>query len=137
VDITTLPGYMPLENHLALGDVFRANAETLVGTDHYTTIGHRTGSTDMGDLGQIMPVVQGYIGGATGTGHGADYDIVNPQLAYLGKAKVLAMSVIDLLWADAHRAQAILRDHTPPLGRTEYLAYQRGINRTERFDGAA
>jgi hypothetical protein len=43
----------------------------------------------------------------------------------------------DLLWEDARRAQAVLRDHTPLLGRTEYLAYQRGINRTERFDGAA
>lgn len=137
VEITTLPGYMPLENHAALSSIFRQNAEALVGSEHYVTQGHRTGSTDMGDISQIMPAVQGYISGATGTGHGADYMIVNPQLTYLGKAKVLAMSAIDLLWDDASVAQNILRDYKAPMSRAEYLAFQRGINKTEAFDGAA
>lgn len=137
VEITTLPGYMPLVNHATLSQVFRHNAEAIVGAEQYVTQGHRTGSTDMGDMSQIMPTVQGYIGGASGTGHGADYAIVDPQLTYLGKAKVLAMAAIDLLWDDASGAQAVLRDYTPPMSRAEYLAFQRGINRTETFDGAA
>lgn len=136
VEITTLPGYMPLVNHPTLSDVFRHNAEALVGTTQYVTQGHRTGSTDMGDMSQIMPTVQGYIGGASGNGHGADFAIVNAPLAYLGKAKVLAMAAIDLLWDDARGAQEVLHGYTAPMSRAEYLAFQRGINRIETFDGA-
>jgi amidohydrolase len=137
VEITTMPGYMPLTNHPALGQVFRRNAEVLVGTDRYVTQGHRTGSTDMGDLSQIMPAVQGYMSGASGAGHGADYMITDPRFAYLGQAQALAMTAIDLLYGDAAAANEVLRDYKAPMTRAEYLAFQRGINKTERFDGAA
>jgi len=137
VEITTLPGYMPLENNRALANVFRHNAESLFGAEQYGTQGHRTGSTDMGDLSQIMPAVQGYVGGASGTGHGADFMITNPQMAYVGQAKLLAMTAIDLMWDDAGSAQNILRDYKAPMTRAQYLAFQRGINKTETYDGAA
>ena len=137
VEITTLPGYMPLENHRALAKVFQQNAEALFGADKYANQGHRTGSTDMGDISQIMPAVQGYVGGASGTGHGADYMITNPELAYLGQAKLLALTAIELLWDDAAVAQGILRDYRAPMSRDRYLSFQRGINKTESYDGAA
>jgi metal-dependent amidase/aminoacylase/carboxypeptidase family protein len=128
---------MPLTNHPALAQVFRRNAETLVGPERYVTQGHRTGSTDMGDLSQIMPAVQGYMSGASGAGHGADYMITDARFAYLGQAKALAMTAIDLLYGDAAAANEVLRGYKPPMTRAEYLAFQRGINKTERYDGAA
>lgn len=137
VEITTLPGYMPLQNHQGLAEVFQHNAQALLGAEKYEKQGHRTGSTDMGDLSQIMPVVQGYMSGASGTGHGADYLITNPELAYLGQAKVLAMSAIDLMWGEADMARHIVQNHKPPMTRAGYLAFQRGINKTEAFDGTA
>jgi amidohydrolase len=137
VEITTLPGYMPLANHPALARVFRRSAETVVGAERYVVQGHRTGSTDMGDVSQIMPAVQGYMSGASGAGHGADYMITDPRFAYLGQAQVLAMTAIDLLHGDAAAAHDVLRDYKPPMSRAEYLAFQRGINKTERYDGAA
>jgi amidohydrolase len=137
VEITTLPGYMPLSNNPELAKVFRRNAEALVGADRYVTQGHRTGSTDMGDLSQIMPAVQGYMSGASGTGHGADYMITDARFAYLGQAQALAMTAIDLMYGDGDVARDILRDYKAPMTRAEYLAFQRGINKTERFDGAA
>jgi amidohydrolase len=137
VEITTLPGYMPLTNHPALAQVFRRNAEALVGPERYVTQGHRTGSTDMGDLSQIMPAVQGYMSGASGAGHGADYMITDPRFAYLGQAQALAMTAVDLLYGDAAAANEVLRDYKAPMTRAEYLAFQRGINKTERYDGAA
>ena len=73
--------------------LYRDNAAALVGAEHYREIGHRTGSTDMGDLSKVMPVLHPYMGGATGTGHGADYQIVDQTLAYLGTAKALASMV--------------------------------------------
>jgi hypothetical protein len=91
----------------------------------------------MGDVSQIMPAVQGYMAGASGTGHGADFMIANRELVYLGQAKVLAMTAIDLLWGDAAGAQQVLKDYKAPMTRAEYLAFQRGINKTETYDGAA
>ena len=91
----------------------------------------------MGDISQIMPAVQGYMSGASGTGHGADYMIADPRFAYTGQAQVLAMTAIDLLYGDAEVAQEVLRGYKPPMTRAEYLAFQRNINKTELFDGAA
>ncbi|MGH7353382.1 MAG: amidohydrolase, partial [Candidatus Rokuibacteriota bacterium] len=90
VEIETLPGYMPMSCDANMARHFKANSATLFGEEHYRQIGHRTGSTDMGDLSQVMPVLHPYIGGATGTSHGADFKIVDPTLAYIGVAKSLA-----------------------------------------------
>jgi len=137
VEITTLPGYMPLANHKGLAEYFRRNAEALVGESCYAVEGHRTGSTDMGDLSQIMPAVQGYMTGATGSGHGPDYFITDHRFAYLGQAQALATTAIDLLYGDAAGAQEVLRGYKAPMTRDEYLGFQRGINKTETYDGAA
>src|SRR5438445_5248169 len=81
VEIETLPGYMPMACDATMAGWFKANATALVGEEHYRQIGHRTGSTDMGDLSMVMPVLHPYVGGARGTGHGADYEIVDKSLA--------------------------------------------------------
>jgi hypothetical protein len=47
------------------------------------------------------------------------------------------MTAIELMWDDAAVAQSILRDYKAPMTRAQYLAFQRGINKTESFDGAA
>jgi hypothetical protein len=44
---------------------------------------------------------------------------------------------VDLLWGDAEAAREVLRGHTARMTREQYLAFQRGVARTERFDGAA
>src|SRR3989475_3772666 len=98
VEIETLPGYMPMACDATMAGWFKANATALVGEEHYRQIGHRTGSTDMGDLSMVMPVLHPYVGGARGTGHGADYEIVDKPLAYLVPAKALAAMAVDLLW---------------------------------------
>ena len=135
-EITTLPGYMPLANHQGLAQVFRGNAEALVGPERYVVQGHRTGSTDMGDLSHVMPTLHPYMGGASGAGHGADFLITDPNLAYVEPAKQLALMAIDMLWGDADAARDILERWTPRLTKDAYLQFQRGIARTELFDGA-
>jgi metal-dependent amidase/aminoacylase/carboxypeptidase family protein len=135
VEIETLPGYLPLFNNLEMGEVFKANAVGLLGEANYTMIGHRTGSTDMGDISHVMPTLHPYMGGASGMGHGADFQITDPQLAYLGPAKALAMTAVDLLWGDAETARGILSKTKPRMTKAEYLAFQRGINQRVLFDG--
>ncbi len=135
VEIETLPGYLPLFNNMDMAEVFKTNTIGLVGEGNYTSIGHRTGSTDMGDLSHVMPTLHPYMGGATGMGHGADFQITDPTLAYLGPAKGLALTALDLLWGDAAVARGILAKSKPRMTKAEYLAFQRGINRRELFDG--
>jgi amidohydrolase len=135
VEIETLPGYMPMTCDATMARMYLANAAELVGAEHVRQIGHRTGSTDMGDLSMVMPVLHPYVGGATGTGHGADYQIVDKPLAYLGIAKGLAAMVVDLLADGASGAREVLRDARPPMTREQYLAFQRGVARREVYAG--
>jgi amidohydrolase len=135
VEIETLPGYMPMTCDPTMARRFRDNAVRLVGEEHYRQIGHRTGSTDMGDLSQVMPILHPYIGGASGSGHGADYAIVDRPLAYLAPAKALAAMVVDLLADGAAGAREVLAASRPPMTREQYLAFQRSIGRRETYEG--
>src|SRR6185503_6833733 len=55
IEIETLPGYLPLACDPVMTGYFKDNARALFGADQYRDAGHRGGSTDMGDLSQIMP----------------------------------------------------------------------------------
>ena len=136
VEIETIPGFMPMFCDPLMAKYFKANATALVGGDeHYREIGHRTGSTDMGDLSQVMPIVHPYMGGARGTGHAADYEIVDPQLAYVGPAKALAAMVIDMLGDGARGAREVLKSSKPRMTREAYLTFQRSIWKREVWSG--
>jgi len=101
-----------------------------------TESGHRSGSTDMGDISHVMPTLHPYMGGATGGGHGADYAIADPKLAYVEPAKQLALMAVDLLWDDAGAAREVLKAWKPRMTKEEYLTFQRGTARTELYDGS-
>jgi metal-dependent amidase/aminoacylase/carboxypeptidase family protein len=86
IEIIDMPGYAPLVNDKNMISV-AAEAAKMVGVE-FNPDGHvSSGSTDMGDLSTIMPVVHPYAGGATGTGHGKDFYIVDPEAACITNAK--------------------------------------------------
>ena len=62
--------------------------------------------------------------------------ITDSTLAYVEPAKQLALMAIDMLWGNADAARDILTGWTPRMTKDAYLAFQRGIARTELFDGA-
>jgi amidohydrolase len=136
VEIETLPGYLPLFNHEGMSKYFVANASSQLGADNVTQMGHRSGSTDMGDISHVMPTLHPYISGASGSGHGADYQITDPKLAYMENAKLLALMAVDMLWDGAKNAKGIIAEFKPRLTKEAYLSFQRGINKTELYDGA-
>jgi amidohydrolase len=136
VEIETLAGYMPMVCDPTMAEYFKDTMAAMVGAEHYRQIGHRTGSTDMGDLSQVMPVLHPYIGGARGTGHGPDFEIVDNSLAYIAPAKALASMAIDLMYDGAAGAREVLAKAKPPMTREQYLSFQRSVGKTELFDGA-
>jgi amidohydrolase len=127
VEVTTLPGYLPLRNNTSMLDIYGANAAALVGESNITPLGHRTGSTDMGDVSQLMPVIHPYAVAATGTGHGSDYLVQDYELGVLTAAKAMAMTVIDLLANGAHHARTIKADYQAPLTKAQYLSLMRSM----------
>ena len=127
VEIVALPGYMPLRNDPTLSDLFAANAAVVAGADSVVRRDSRTnrgGSTDMGDLSQVMPVIHPYVTAASGGAHGADYVIDDYETAVIAPAKSMAMTAIDLLSGGAARAREISEGSDPPMGRAEYVSTQ-------------
>jgi amidohydrolase len=134
VEIETLPGYMPMRCDPTLVERFRAIAAALVGSEQVGTIAHRTGSTDMGDLAQVMPIIHPYVSGARGTSHGADFETADPGLLYVANAKALAGMVVDLLADGGGVAREVLARAKPPMTRAGYLDFQRKMSRRERYE---
>ena len=134
VHITTIPGYLPLNNNQAMAGIYRDNAIQTVGEDNVGQSGHRTGSTDMGDLSQIIPAIHPYAGGATGVGHGADYLVEDYQQAVINPAKAMAMTVIDLLADGAAKAKEVIDTTSQPLTKDAYLKLVRGFAREEEWE---
>jgi len=89
----------------------------------------------MGDLSQVIPVLHPYMGGARGTGHGADYEVVDPHLAYVMPARALAATVVDLLWDGARGAREVVANARPTMTRESYVEFQRSIRRREVYRG--
>ena len=127
VEITTLPGYLPIQSDESMLELYGANARTLVGSESVRRLGHRTGSTDMGDVSQLMPVIHAYVNAATGSGHGNDYVVQDYELGVLTGAKAMTMTVIDLLTHGAENARRIAGDCRPPLTKQSYLELMRSM----------
>ena len=137
-EITTVPGYLPLINNPTLLEVFRENAARLVGESQVVVrreFRTRGGSTDMGDLSHLMPVIHPYVGGATGIGHGDNYLISDYTLAVVQSAKAMALCVVDLLAEGAAKAKEVLASAAPRLTKEEYLAAQKARMHTETYEG--
>ena len=127
VEITDLPGYLPLSNEASLSALLRENAAALVGADKVEELDHHAASTDMGDLSHIMPVTHPWVGGVSGNAHTRDFCVSDPDMAYLVSAQAMAHTIIDLLYDHAAEAEAILADYTPPMTRESYVKFWEDI----------
>lgn len=143
VDITDIPGYAPLNNAKDMISLCEDAFKAIFPTETLDIIpGFESGSTDMGDLSMIMPVVHPYCKGRTGKAHGADYQITDPEAACLGSAKWQLAMLTLLLENDAARAKNIIANFKPTFESKEaFLCYLDSLNRSgERIvygDGTA
>ena len=125
IDITDIPGYAPLNNDKNMIELTLEAAELSI-PEYEMKAGHGfgSGSTDMGDLSCIMPVIHPYAGGAQGTSHGNDYYIVDPIAACVASAK-LQLAMLSLLLSNgAERAKKIAEEYEAPFASAkDYLDY--------------
>ena len=125
IDIDDKPGYAPLRNNKAMVQLAFDSAKLVapeVSMSCSDVIG--SGSTDMGDLSGIMPVVHPYAPGAVGLSHGADYRIAEPELACVLSAKWQITMLFELLKDNADKAKKIINEFKPEFTSKEaYFAY--------------
>lgn len=139
VEITTVTAYLPMACDDPLVDVIDGNARALLGDDRVQRDGgHMGGSTDVGDLGRIMPVAHPTAAsGHDGPLHARDYVVRDHHAAAVNPAKVMASAVVDLLYDGAAGAERVIADSGPKLSREEYVALRRGMDAHEVYDGGA
>lgn len=113
VEIEDIPGYFPAEYDEGLRAVAREVSLELVKEEEISDGGHTTGSTDWGDMSTMMPVLETSIAGVTGTFHGADFKIADPDIAYILAAKYLALISVELLLDGAKKAKEVLKGYKP------------------------
>ena len=120
IEINDKSGYHPLNNDDNLIEVARESMEYVMGKDEVVVdYVFRTCITDMGDLSAIMPVIHPYIPGATGTSHGSDYYIENPQSACMDSAKIQLIMLKLLLSDSAKRANLVIENKVVPFSSKE------------------
>ena len=130
IEIVDMPGYSPLINDKEMKKV-AAEAMKLIDpeTELPINVPWSTGSTDMGDLSCIMPVVHPYAGGAQGTSHGNNYYIVDPEAACVKNAKWQLTMLALLLQNGGERAKRIVEEYKPQFPSAKaFLAYQDSLN---------
>ena len=130
IEIIDMPGYSPLVNDENMLLVAKEAIEmTVPGIDFKIAKEFSTGSTDMGDLSSIMPVVHPYAGGADGKSHVNDYQISDPEAACVTCAKWQVAMLKLLLENGAERAEKIIAEFKPQFPSAKaFLDYQDSIN---------
>lgn len=120
-EIHTIPGYLPLACAPRFNDIFARNASILLDKSRIVRTGHFNASTDMGDVCHIMPAIHPYTGGVTGALHSKDFSVLDYQAAVIVPAKIMAMTVVDLLANGASEGRDLLDKFKPLMTKELYL----------------
>lgn len=115
VELSDRPGYSPEYHDPEMMQVVERCCADLVGAGRvsFDYSARSTGSSDFGDLTCVMPGVQFYSAGASGTGHGTDYCITDPDRLCVNAAKAQLLAADALLGGGAAQAQRIISGYQP------------------------
>jgi amidohydrolase len=127
VEILDHPGYMPFKGNEKLDNILIETTKELYGEKNIKLGEHGTGSTDMGDYSCIMPTSGVSMIGTEGALHSVNLKIVDPVKQYIVPAKVIALSVIDLLYDDAEKAKDIINDFEPVIEQDKYSEFMHDL----------
>lgn len=125
-NIESISGYLPLKEDDSLNDIFIRNASEILGQEHIVSGKEIVGSTDMGDLSHIIPVIQPSIGGFSGGLHTKEFSVTDKTTAYVKSAQILANTVAELLYDGACIGCKIKDNFVPQMTKEEYIEYLKG-----------
>lgn len=120
-----LQGYMPIL-HRGADKVMEESVKLLDATYRCSKpADFNNACTDVGDLTHLFPVLNFTFGGFEGKLHGADFKIMDEELAYIKPAKLLALTTYRLLCDQAKEAKKICREFKPVFNKETYCQYIR------------
>ena len=133
IEITTMPGYLPQIPAKANPLIVEAahQAAPNVEIEEADLAHHGAGSTDVGDLQHVLPVLHFSTGGVSGDFHSSNFVIEDEEEAYITTAKIFALSVYKLLKDEAIKAKEIIADYKPKYTKEEYVAFMETLIRHE------
>ncbi len=137
--IRTTMGYFPIiptmDKELLI-DVVRCVAkESGYSAGISYEMSHTAGSTDYGDITQLMPLLYFETGGFEGRNHSVDFKPVDEYLAYVVPAKVFALLAYALLRDCAAGARRVIDGYRAAMTTEEYKACVAAQDRTEELPG--
>lgn len=123
LEIQTTPGYLPAipceELNMVLEDVVKDLSDlSPVRKDHFT------GSSDLGDLSQLLPAGLISMGGIAGSPHSQDFAVRDEYEAYIVPARVLSAAACQLLRRKKEKDR-LFENFTPRRGRESYVKWVR------------
>ena len=133
VEIHEIPGYLPLVPNNDLDNLFKDNIMEFIPESDLLIGGSFSGSTDFGDISHIMPSIHPMIGGVSGSLHTREFSLIDRDMAYIIPAKVMAMTIIDLLYENAEEAKRIINNFTPVMTKEEYLKFLEDSSKKDIF----
>ncbi len=124
IEIIDMPGYAPLDESLEMQDLAKLAIKEVYPNCKIEDIGRGSGSTDTGDLSQIMPIICPYFGCAEGVGHGKDYYIKDKEFACIDNTK-FQLALLSLLTANSgEKAKKIKQNYKPKFSsKEEYFKF--------------
>jgi amidohydrolase len=132
--IETMPGYLPTLPQQFPEEVIEI-AKELLGEDKVAIADpkeHSGGSTDVGDVQHLMPVLTFHTGGIEGGFHQVDFDVIDEEEAYIITAKLFALSTYRLLRDNASVAKKEVEGYQARFAnKEEYIAFMNQFNRID------
>ena len=125
IELFDKAGYAPLVNDQNMVKLAEEAIKQALPNEEYVHHNYyNCGSTDMGDLSTVLPVVHPYAPGAKGTCHGDDYYLVDPERACVNSAKWQLAMLYLLLKDNGAKALQIKKDFKPLFStKEEYFKY--------------
>lgn len=118
------PGYSPEIHDVAYMQLVEEVCKDLAGADrvNFQYDSWSTGSSDFGDLTCVMPGIQFTSAGASGTAHGINYYLTDPERLLINSIKAQLLVADKLLKDDAAKAKEIVANYKAPYASIpEYL----------------
>ena len=120
VEIKDYKGYLPLHQSAEMSALVAENAAFLPDVPSIKYGIDMCGSSDIGDLSHLIPTIQPTMGGFSGKLHAEDYRVNDETLAFINPAKLMALTVVDLLANGADLAKEIKKNFVPKLSKEQY-----------------
>ena len=126
--INTQLGYLPYRPLRELDDVAFQVAEDILGPGYGQRGGHNCGSTDLGDLNEVIPGIQVFVNYMHGVHHAADYKIADRKI-YETATLFLAAMACKLLDDDGALVKKIKAGYRPLFASAEgYCAFVKSLS---------